>query len=86
MFGVVQTPSGRAFASFHNRGWNMNSPQHTVDQAAFKMVGFSGWIGAKEDEFVSQQTHDFSFWDARDIIHIDNLQMGKSINGEYYAS
>ena len=35
---------------------NMDSPQHTRDQAAVKTVGFSGRIGAKEgqDGFVSQ--------------------------------
>lgn len=26
------------------------------------------------------------FWDARGVIHIDYLQKGKTINGEYYAS
>ena len=26
------------------------------------------------------------FWDARGIIHIDYLQKGKAINGEYYAN
>lgn len=25
-------------------------------------------------------------WDARDVIHIDSLQNGKTFNGEYYAN
>ena len=25
------------------------------------------------------------FWDARDVIHVDYLQKGRTINGEYYT-
>ena len=56
VFGVVQPQYGRFFALFHNGGRNIDSPQHTRDQAAVKTVGFSGQIGAEEDQggFVSQ--------------------------------
>ena len=62
----------------------MDSPQHSRDKAAVKTVGFSGRIDAEEGQGVFVMAT--VFWNARSIVHIDYLQKGRTINGEYYAN
>lgn len=52
---------GKVLALFHNRGRNMDLPQHTVDQVVVETRGFSKQIGTEEGGFVTQQRHGYSF-------------------------
>lgn len=76
VFGVLQPQSRWAFASFHTREQNMDSPQQTWDPS----VSPSVWIGAQDSPVgsVSQQSHNHNFWDACGIAHIDNFQQEKT--------
>ena len=84
VFGVVQPLYGRVFAPFHNHRRNKDSLQHTRNQAPVRTVGFFGQIG--KVGFSVNKVMMTVFWDAHGIIHIDYLQKGRTINGEYYAN
>ena len=61
---------------------------HTRDEGIVKTMDFIGWISSEEskDREVGRKGDGHSFWDARDIIHIDYLPSKQTINGDYYAA
>ena len=44
------------------------------------------WVSPSETHLSANKVMATVFWDARGIIHIDYLQKGKTINGEYYPN
>lgn len=67
---------------------NMCSSQHSGDQAVVITMGFSGRMGAKEDQigFVSQKKDDRFLACTRYIIHFDYLQRVRTFKSESYAN
>lgn len=63
---------------FHYLEQNMESPQHTGDQAPFETVLFSGWI-VKEGLLANKVMRQF-FRDIRGTIHIDQHRRGGTTN------
>lgn len=60
----------------------MDPSQHTRDQGTIKTMGFYRWTQESYNAPVGQQIYGDSFWNIRSVIHIDYLQIGKTITGQ----
>ncbi|GBO99393.1 Histone-lysine N-methyltransferase SETMAR [Eumeta japonica] len=73
------------FGPFCYCGRNMDPSQHARDQATIE-TGFGVNVDQRRPNRVCQPTRSWpQFWDARGVIHIDYLEKGKTITGEYYS-
>lgn len=69
------------FEEFHNSGQNLDSSQHTGDQAVVKTIGFSGRISVEEGQgdSVNRHSHGVGLKYARGIIRNSYRQNGRTV-------
>lgn len=76
LFVVVQPQSERVLIPFHTHGRNMDSPQHTRDQAAMESVTFMRETAPKKAmiALAANKVITTVSWKARCMIYIDYLR------------
>ena len=88
MFGVVQPQLGRVlrrFVTVNETCIHHNTPNSKQQSKQWILPGESAPKKA-EVSLSANKVMPTVFWDARDVIHIDYLQKGRTINGEYYTN